>query len=105
MSSTVTTKSVYISTKPHHHRPDDRMCFREPKGKNYYYHAEEHIPVRRHAHYHHGHSHGHHHHHHSSSRSSMPVYVTHSPRVSSSSYRASGPVMYETRTSTTRYRN
>ncbi|KAJ1331074.1 hypothetical protein MN608_04530 [Microdochium nivale] len=100
--SSITTKTTYISTKPRH-QTTDRMCFSEPRGK--YYHHETHVPVRRHGH---GHHHSHHsHHHHSGSRSSVPVYVTHSPRVSTSSYRPAvvAPVMYETRTSTTRYRS
>ncbi|KAI0385959.1 hypothetical protein F5Y04DRAFT_245137 [Hypomontagnella monticulosa] len=70
------------------------MCFRAEPSRKYYYH-EEYIPVRQ-AHLHHHHSsaprvsyHSHHSH--------------HSPRVSTTSYRRSGPIVYE-RTSQTRYR-
>lgn len=111
--SSTTTKSVrFSSTTSSSPSPTrrsvspERMCFRADPVRhngNYYYREEYHEPTRRHQHHHHTHAH-----YSRSSRSSVPVYVTHSPRVSTSSYRvasASSPVMYETRTSTTRYRN
>jgi len=105
--TSVTTKSVHFSStassSPTRSLSPERMCFRaEPvrHNGNYYYREEYHQPTRRH--HHHTHAH-----YSRSSRSSVPVYVTHSPRVSTSSYRvaSASPVMYETRTSTTRYRN
>lgn len=76
------------------------MCFRAEPSRKYYYH-EEYIPVRQHHGHHHGHHSGHHHHHHHQPRVSTPVYVSY-PRVSTSSHRHSGPIVYE-RPNQTRY--
>lgn len=78
-------------TRVCHRSEAANMCFRAEPSRKYYYH-EEYIPVRQH--------HGHHHHH--ATRVSTPVRVTY-PRVSVSSHRTSGPVVYE-RTSQLRYR-
>ncbi|ORY57489.1 uncharacterized protein BCR38DRAFT_449254 [Pseudomassariella vexata] len=68
------------------------MCFKAEPSKKYYYH-EEVIPVRQvHAH----------HHHHRSHAPRASYHSSHSPRVSQTSYRRSGPVVYQ-RTSQTRY--
>ncbi|KAK6221081.1 hypothetical protein LQW54_001654 [Pestalotiopsis sp. IQ-011] len=66
------------------------MCFGSGQPRRQYYYREELTPVRQ---VHHGH---HHHHHHP--RASYP-----SPRVSTSTYRRSGPVVYQERSSRTRY--
>ncbi len=77
------------------------MCFSAEPNRKYYYH-EEYVPTRQHQH--HGH-HAHHHHHHHD-RVSVPrvAYVQGSPRVSTSSYRRSVPIVYTERTSRTSYR-
>jgi hypothetical protein len=78
------------------------MCFgAEPKrGRDGYYYREEITPATR----------KHHHHHHHShparasyqSHTSRHSHYSHSPRASFTSHRASGPVVYEERT-TRRY--
>jgi hypothetical protein len=78
----------------HHHSEPFTMCFRSEPSRKYYYH-EEYIPVRQH--------HGHHQHHHHHPRASTPARVSY-PHVGTSSYRHSGPVVYEQRSSQTRYR-
>jgi len=71
------------------------MCFSaEPRKSKYYYH-EEIIPVRQHRHHHH-HHHGHHHAPRSSYSSVRRSHYSGSPR-------SSVPVVYEQRSSRTRY--
>lgn len=73
--------------------PPTNMCFGSGQSKKQYYYHEELTPARHH-HHHHGH-----HHHHSTTRVSYP----HSPRVSTSSYQRSGPVVVEQRTTRRKY--
>ncbi|KAI1639530.1 hypothetical protein F4809DRAFT_119456 [Biscogniauxia mediterranea] len=99
MPYTTTTRVTYV-------HQNDKMCFRDPERKHYYH--QEIVPVRQVAHGHHDH---HHHHHHNRS-SSQPRVSYHSsttrysasPRVSTSSYRHSSPVVYQERLRETRYR-
>lgn len=87
------------------------MCFGVEPSRTKYYYREEIVPARPY-HHHHGHHHGHHygHHHHGHSPRASYVSVSSqrhhshshsSPRVSTTSYRTSGPVVYES--SRTRY--
>ncbi|KAI3342645.1 hypothetical protein F4824DRAFT_442830, partial [Ustulina deusta] len=75
-----------IITRYYHRSEPANMCFRAAPSRKYYYH-EEYIPVRPH----HGH---HHHHHHGHPRVSTPVRVSYQ-RVSTSSHRHGGPIVYE----------
>lgn len=90
--TTTTTRRIYY----YQEAEPAKMCFgAEPSsGRKYYYHTEQHVPVRQHHGHRHGHGHGYHQHqHHSHPRASTPARVSY-PRVSTSSQRRVVPVVY-----------